>query len=64
MFEEKIFLNALSKKQARKLDWNNHINELFSENIISYTPQQIILIKDLLYSHLPSKYWILFIFIK
>ena len=56
MFEEKIFLNALSKKQARKLDWNNHINELFSENIISYTPQQIILIKDLLYSHLPSKY--------
>ena len=55
MIEEKIYLNELSKRQERKLDWIYHLTDLFSPEIISYSPQQISLIKDLLLSHLPSK---------
>ena len=55
MIEEKIYLNELSKRQERKLDWIYHLTDLFSPEIISYSPQQISLIKDLLLSHLPGK---------
>ena len=55
MIEEKIYLNELSKRRERKLDWIYHLTDLFSPEIISYSPQQISLIKDLLLSHLPSK---------
>ena len=55
MIEEKIYLNELSKRRERKLDWIYHLTDLFSPEITSYSPQQISLIKDLLLSHLPSK---------
>ena len=55
MIEEKIYLNELSKRQEKKLEWNYHLKDLFSQEIISYSPKQISLIKDLLLSHLPSK---------
>ena len=55
MIEEKIYLNELAKRQEKKLEWIYHLEELFSPDIISYTPKQISLIKDLLLSHLPSK---------
>ena len=55
MFEDKIFLNESLKKQKQKLDWIYHLKELFSPEIISYTPKQINLIKDLLYSQLPNE---------
>ena len=55
MIEEKIYLNELAKKKEKKLEWIHHLEELFSPDIISYTPKQISLIKDLLLSHLPSK---------
>ena len=55
MIEERIYLNELSKIKEKKNEWINHIEELFSPNIISYTQTQISLIKELLLSHLPSK---------
>ena len=55
MIEEKIFLNELSKRQEKKLEWIYYLEELFSPDIITYSPKQISLIKDLLYTHLPSK---------
>ena len=55
MFEDKIFLNESLKKQKQKLDWIYYLKELFSPEIISYTPKQINLIKDLLYSQLPNE---------
>ena len=55
MFEEKIFLNELSKRIERKCEWKYYLDEIFNPEIISYTPKQISLIKDLLYTHLPSK---------
>ena len=63
MIEEKIFLNELAKKQEKKLEWNQFSKELLNPNIISYTPKQISLIKDLLYGHLQSKYRAQFWFI-
>ena len=63
MIEEKIYLNELSKRQAKKLEWNYHLEELFSNDIITYSPNQINLIKDLLFSHLPSAYRAKFWFI-
>ena len=63
MIEEKIYLNELSKRQAKKLEWNYHLKELFSDDIITYSPNQINLIKDLLFSHLPSAYRAKFWFI-
>ena len=55
MIEEKIFLNELSKRQEKKLEWKYYLDELFNPDIINYSPKQITLIKDLLFSHLPSK---------
>ena len=55
MIEEKLFLNELSKKIEKKLEWKYYIDELFSPEIISFSPKQISLIKDLLFNHLPSK---------
>ena len=55
MIEEKIFLNELSKRLDRKCEWKYYSKELFSPEIISYTPKQISLIKDLLFTHLPAK---------
>jgi hypothetical protein len=55
MIEEKIFLNELSKRLEKKLEWKYYIEELFSPEIISYSPKQISIIKDLLFSRIPSK---------
>ena len=56
MFEERLFLNELSRRIEKKLEWKYYINELISPNVISFSLKQISLIKDLLYTHLPSKY--------
>ena len=56
MIEEKIFLNELSKRKERKCEWKYYLEELFKPEIISFSPKQISLIKDLLYTHLPNKY--------
>ena len=40
MIEEKIYLNELAKRQEKKLEWIYHLEELFSPDIISYTPKQ------------------------
>ena len=55
MIEEKIFLGELSKRIQRKCEWKYYLEELFNPEIISYSPKQISLIKDLLFSHVPSK---------
>ncbi len=55
MIEEKIFLNELLKRKERKCEWKYYINELFKPEIISFSPKQISLIKDLLYTNLPNK---------
>ena len=55
MIEEKMYLNELSKRLERKCEWKYYLEELFNPDIISFSPKQILLIKDLLYSHLPSK---------
>ena len=55
MVETKVFLNQLSKNKEKKLEWVNHLDELFSPEIISYTPKQISLIKNLLLSYLPNE---------
>ena len=55
MIEEKIFLNELSKRLEKKLEWKYYTEELFSPEIISYSPKQISLIKDLLFSRIPAK---------
>ena len=56
MIEAKIFLNELSKRKERKCEWKYYLGELFKPEIISFSPKQISLIKDLLYTHLPNKY--------
>ena len=55
MIEEKIFLNELLKRKERKCEWKYYLEELFNPDIISFSPKQIVLIKDLLFTHLPSK---------
>ncbi len=55
MVETKVFLNQLSKNKEKKLEWVNHLDELLSPEIISYTPKQISLIKNLLLSYLPNE---------
>ena len=55
MIEEKVYLNELSKRKEKNLEWNHYLKELLSPNIITYSPSQISLIKDLLLTHLPSK---------
>lgn len=55
MVETKVFLNQLSKNKEKKLEWVNHLDELFSPEILSYTPKQISLIKNLLLSYLPNE---------
>ena len=56
MIEEKIFLNELSKRKERKCEWKYYVDQLFKPEIIAFSPKQISLIKDLLYTHLPNKY--------
>ncbi len=55
MIEEKIFLNELLKRKERKCEWKYYLEELFNPDIISFSPKQISLIKDLLFSQLPPK---------
>jgi len=55
MFEEKIIIQELEKRRARKCEWKYYADQIINPDIISYTPKQVSLIKDLLYTHLPSK---------
>ena len=56
MIEEKIFINELLKRKNRKCEWQYYLKELFNPNIISFSPKQILLIKDLLFTQIPEKY--------
>ena len=56
MIEEKIFFNEYLKRKNRKCEWQYYAKELFNPDIISYSPKQIALIKDLLFIPLTDEY--------
>jgi len=63
MFEEKLFQMEIAKRKKLKLEWKYHTKELFKPETISFSPKQIELIKNLLYTpisrHRRREYWLI-----
>ena len=63
MFEEKLFQMEIAKREKLKLEWKYHTKELFKPETISFSPKQIELIKNLLYTPIPrhrrKEYWLI-----
>ena len=63
MFEEKLFQMEIVKRKKLKLEWKYKSKELFKPETISFSAEQIELIKNLLFIPIPSKmrreYWLI-----
>ena len=61
MFEEKLFQMEIDKRKKMNLEWKYHYKELFKKETISFSQNQIALIKNLLFTKIPKnirpEYW-------